>query len=117
MNLKSKENCGFYGDRGTSIGVGAAVIVLTRATPLTGRERYLANEATALALSRMPDGHPRCCKRVARRAMAAAVEFLRHGVGIKLTTDQPVGRHHSERNCQCPEEGCPYYKPLDTVCC
>ena len=48
--------CGFYGACGAAIGVGIAVSVLTGATPLTGKTRSLANEATAFALGKMVDG-------------------------------------------------------------
>jgi len=101
--------CGFYGVCGAAIGVGIAISVLTRATPLTGKERALANEAMAFALTRLLDGYPRCCKRASRTGVEAAVEFLGERMGIFLTVGQSVQCCYSERNRECPKEGCSYY--------
>ena len=76
--------CGLYGDCGAAVGVGIAVSVLTNATPLTGKERGLALGATALALSKLLDDQPRCCKRSSRIAVEAAVNYLEDKLGIKL---------------------------------
>jgi hypothetical protein len=102
--------CGFYGDCGAAVGVGIAVSVLTQATPLTGSARSLAMEATSFALSKLVDGHPRCCKRCARLALEAAVGFMRRRMSIVLE-EQATGvctYHH--RNRECPKEACPYYQ-------
>ena len=107
--------CGFYGACGGALGVGIAVSVLNRATPLTGKERSLANEATAFALSKMLDGHPRCCKRESRNGVEAAVEFLRERMGVALTVGQPLPCHYSERNRECPKAGCYYYTARQTA--
>ena len=61
--------CGLYGDCGAAVGIGIAVSVLTNATLLTGKERGLALGATALALSKLLDDQPRCCKRSSRIAV------------------------------------------------
>jgi hypothetical protein len=102
--------CGSHGSCGAGIGVGIAVSVLTGATPLTGKERALANEATVFALSRMVDGYPRCCKRAGRKAIDAAVDFLRTNLNIELQRSPPVICGYVDRNQQCPKEGCIYYK-------
>lgn len=103
--------CGSHGVCGAAVGVGAAVSVLTQATPLTGKQRTLANEATAFALSRMLDGHPRCCKRASRNAVGAAIDFLSERLGIELKRDAPIRCKHSWRNKECAKEQCPYYEP------
>jgi len=103
--------CGLYGVCGAAIGVGIAVSVLTGATPLTGKRRSLANEATSFVLSGMLDGHPRCCKRAARKAVEAAVVFLRDRMDIILETGRPGRCSHWERNRECPKEECCYYVP------
>jgi len=100
--------CGSHGVCGAAVGVGIAISVLTEATPLTGEQRSLANEGTWFALSRMLDGYPRCCKRASRKALEAAVDFLREKLGIALQKSRPVC-NYSWRNKQCPEEGCPYF--------
>lgn len=101
--------CGSHGVCGAAIGVGIAVSVLTEATPLTGRQRSMAIEATSFTLSRIVDGHPRCCKRASRRALEAAVEFLRDRMNIIVGMGQHVKCTYSERNKECPGETCPYH--------
>ncbi len=101
--------CGSHGVCGAAIGVGIAVSVLTEATPLTGRQRTLANEATQFALARMLDSHPRCCKRSGRRALEAAVEFLREKLGIVLEKHQAIRCNYSKRNRECIKEECPFF--------
>lgn len=101
--------CGFYGACGAAIGVGIAISVLLEATPLKGKERSLAIEATSLALSRVVDGYPRCCKRSSRIALETAVEFLQQKMNIYLKTSAKVRCSYSHRNKECAKEGCPYY--------
>jgi len=104
--------CGCHGVCGAAIGVGIAVSVLTEATPITGRQRTLANEATHFALSRMLDGHPRCCKKASRSAVEAAVNFLREKLYIHLTVNRTVSCDYSGRNRECVKEECPYFSPV-----
>lgn len=101
--------CGFYGDCGASVGVGVAVSVITGATPLTGKNRALAIEATSLALQKILDGGPRCCKRVSRKAVETAVEFLDDRLGFTLSRGQMPECIFVPRNHECIREECPYY--------
>jgi hypothetical protein len=101
--------CGFYGVCGAAIGVGVAVSVLTGATPLTGETRGLANEATTFALYHMIDGGPRCCKRASRKAMEAAVEFLKSRMAINLSQAQEIECRYAGRNRECIQKDCAYY--------
>jgi hypothetical protein len=89
--------------------VGTAVSVLTGATPLTGKTRALANEATAFALNNMIDGGARCCKRASRKALAAAVEFLKNRMDISLKIDKKTKCGYVQRNKECIKKACPYY--------
>ena len=101
--------CGFYGACGGGIGVGIAVSVLTGATPLTGKTRALANEATSFALGKMVDGGARCCKRASRKALEAAVEFMKTRMGIALTPGDKVKCRYVKRNRECIGRECAYY--------
>lgn len=101
--------CGSHGTCGAAVGVGIAVSVLTEATPLTGKPRSLANEATWFALSKMLDGYPRCCKRASRKALEAAVDFLKGKLGIALQMNEPIRCNYSWRNQECTKEGCSYF--------
>lgn len=102
--------CGFYGACGAGIGVGTAVSVITGATPLTGKERGLANEATAYVLGKMVDGGTRCCKRASRNALKAAVEFLKQRMNIHLKLNKKIKCGYVLRNRECIHEACPYYQ-------
>lgn len=102
--------CGLYGTCGAAVGVGVAVSVLTEATPLTGKQRSLAIEATSFALDRMLDGYPRCCKRAGRKALEAAVEFLRKKLNVNLERRDTDKCNYSDRNNECPGEACSYHK-------
>jgi hypothetical protein len=101
--------CGFYGACGAAMGVGVAVSVITGATPVTGKPRSLANEATSLALGKMVDGGPRCCKRASRNAVRTAAEFLETRLGITLPEAGPVACSYVGRNRECIQKACPYY--------
>jgi len=101
--------CGFYRACGAGIGVGIAVSILTRATPLTGDTRKLCLEATSEALAAIADEHPRCCKRASRKAIESAIGFLDLKLGIKLKAGAGDVCHFSRRNKECPLDGCEYY--------
>jgi len=101
--------CGSHGVCGAAIGVGTAISILTGATPLTGKTRTLSNEATMLALSRMLDEHPRCCKRASRMALEVAADFLHDRMGINLDKGQMIRCSYVGRNRECVRENCSYY--------
>lgn len=98
-----------YRDCGSAVGVGIAVSVITGATPLTGKQRTLAMAATSYSQSRMLDEQPRCCKRAARVAVRAAVDFLRDQIDIKLPLSEKIQCTYQVRNQQCAKEKCPFY--------
>ncbi len=103
--------CGSHGACGAAIGVGTAVSVLTEATPLTGKPRGLANEATAYTLNSMIDGAPRCCKRASRKAIEAAIGFLHDRMGITLEKGEEIACTYTDRNRECIFQDCSYYAP------
>lgn len=101
--------CGSYGVCGAAVGVGIAVSILTSATPLTGGPRSLALGATSFTLARMLDEQPRCCKRAARLAVAAAVDYLAEHLGIQLPATRKTICTYISQNEECPRTRCPYY--------
>lgn len=101
--------CGSHGACGGGVGVGIAVSVLTEATPLTGRQRGLANAATAYALNKLTDEGARCCKRSLRRGLEAAVEFLDKRMNIKLNGNPVIKCQYIARNKECILQACPYF--------
>jgi len=106
--------CGYYGDCGAAVGAGIAVSVLTGATPLTGKQRSLAMEATSYALSTLIDDQPRCCKRMSRKAIEAAVEFLKDRLDISLDAAKLVSCNYSYRNKECSKDKCAYYSESES---
>ena len=104
--------CGFYGACGAAVGVGIAISVITGATPLTGKTRTLANEATSLALNRMLDEGPRCCKRASRKAIETAVDFLEKRLDIVLVRKEKPTCRYVPRNKECIREDCEYYEEI-----
>lgn len=105
--------CGFYGDCGAAVGVGIAVSVLTKATPLTGKERSLAMAATSASLTQITDDQPRCCKRSSRLALEIAIDFLKNRMGINLQQEKNIRCVYSSRNRECAREQCRYFQPSD----
>jgi len=103
--------CGFFGDCGACVGAGIAVSVLTQATPLTGKQRSLAMEATSRALANICDNEPRCCKRAVRKSIETAIQFLDEKLGIKLEETGGINCQYPERNKECPKTTCSYYAP------
>jgi 7,8-dihydro-6-hydroxymethylpterin dimethyltransferase len=101
--------CGLCGDCGAAVGVGIAMSVLSRATPLTGKQRTLAIEATSQALAAVCDNGPRCCKRAARQVLEIAVPFLNEKLGTKLEKGSHITCQYTKRNRECIAEACPYY--------
>jgi hypothetical protein len=103
--------CGSHGACAAGLGLGIAVSVLTGATPLKGEPRALANEATSFALGQLVDGGPRCCKRAARNAVAAATLFLKNRMNIELASGERVTCRYAPRNRECIGKACPYFDP------
>lgn len=69
--------CGLYGACGAGIGVGIAVSVLLKATPLTPSERSEGNLATSRILSSIAAaGGARCCKKATRLALEDGMKYL-----------------------------------------
>ncbi len=101
--------CGFLGNCGAAVGVGIAVSVLTQATPLSGKQRSLAMEATSRALANLCNDEPRCCKFAVRNALETAVQFLDEKLQIKLEKMDDIVCQYSERNKECNPNTCPYY--------
>jgi hypothetical protein len=105
--------CGLYGACGGGVGVGIAVSVITEATPLKGPERSLAIAATSSALAKVVDNGPRCCKRMLRLGLEAAIDFLSKTMGITLVTDQVIKCRYIARNKECTLQQCKYFGKIN----
>ncbi len=102
--------CGLQGACGAAIGTGIFVAIATGSTPLDGPRRGLANRMTARALDVVSrTGGARCCKRDSLLSILAAARFAGQHLGVALPA-RGVACEFSERNAQCLEEGCPFYR-------
>lgn len=105
--------CGFWGSCGAGIGVGIAVSILTRATPLSKAEWRMANSATSAALGTIAvHGGPRCCKRNTYLALRQARQLLREQLGVELTDGGVIRCEHARRNRECLAAECPFFSPM-----
>jgi hypothetical protein len=101
--------CGTHGACGAAIGCGIFVSVITRATPLSGQEWRLSNEATAEALQAIAAlGGPRCCKRDSFLAIIAARDFVGDRFGVALPIAEPLLCEFIRLNKECTGQACPF---------
>lgn len=102
--------CGYLGGCGAGISLGIAVSLATGATPLKGRERGLANRASAAGLACAGDGEARCCKRALRKSVGEGRRFFAEELGASLP--RPADRircRDTQRNRECPGPSCPFF--------
>jgi uncharacterized protein len=101
--------CGFQGTCGAGVGNGIFFSMVTAGSPLTGKQRGLANRATAEALSIIGNTNaPRCCKRDTFLALLSAARFARKHLDINFPI-KSVRCEFREMNDECTEVECPFY--------
>lgn len=102
--------CGLQGACGATIGAGIFVSVMTGSTPLSDRERRLANLMTAECLRVVAENcGPRCCKREVFWTIRTAVEFIRRELGVALSLEPLPSCTFSSGNSECIQERCRFY--------
>jgi hypothetical protein len=107
-------SCGINGVCGAAVGVGIFVSLITEATPVSGREWRLSNQATAEALVVIArHGGPRCCKRNTFLALQCAVAFLEENLSVQLPINDPTACEFSSLNRQCRLQSCPFHQCAD----
>ena len=102
--------CGFHGTCGSGVGVGIAVSIASRSTPLHGDERSNALEATGQALTRIAAlNGPRCCPLSAYTSLDLGARVLGE-MGYPLERSAATGRCRSfSYNAECQGVQCPYH--------
>lgn len=101
--------CGFQGACGAAIGAGIFMSIVVGATPLSDRQRQLANLMTAECLQTIAEnGGARCCKREVFQALATAVAFVRRELGVALAASPPPACDFSTLNRECSHGRCPF---------
>ncbi len=100
--------CGFSGACGAAIGLGIAVAVVTKSTPIAREPWKQANNATSCALSTIAEhGGPRCCKRNVWLALEKALSETMFK-GLEIYKKRPVCKYMS-RNKECRKKACPFF--------
>lgn len=106
--------CGFQGACGAAIGTGIFMSLVTGATPLSDRERKIANLITADCLRAIAEnGGARCCKRETIRSIITAVEFVRLELGVELPREPSPVCEFTSRNRECLLERCAFHGSRD----
>lgn len=83
--------CGYYGACGAGVGVGAAISVIFKATPMTPLKRSKAHLVVAKALKEIGKaGGVRCCKRCTRLSIEVAKEFFKEESNVAFPDDYDV---------------------------
>ena len=103
--------CGGWGVCGAVTGVGAALSVINKLSPMTEGDMYGENmEHTSQAVLEMSKiGGPRCCKRNAYITLTNGAKFVNTKYGVKMEYSDIVCEY-SEKNPQCIRERCPFYR-------
>ena len=102
--------CGFWGACGAGISTGMYLSIVTKSTPLAEKEWGLSNQMTARALQKIGEaGGPRCCKRDSYLSIIEAVRFTEEKLGVHMEIKE-FSCTRSDRNNQCIQKACPFYK-------
>ncbi len=102
--------CAFMGACGAAVGVGIAFSLIFGATPLTPRERKIAQSTTLEALKDIAKFKAaRCCQRDSYLALKKAAEISGKYLDIKLKAEYVLKCEQKELNKECIGKGCPLY--------
>ena len=100
----------FGGACGAGISTGMYLSIVTKSTPLAEKEWGLSNQMTARALQKIGEaGGPRCCKRDSYLSIIEAVRFTEEKLGVHMEIKE-FSCTRSDRNNQCIQKACPFYK-------
>lgn len=109
-NSVSGGYCAFMGACGAAVGVGIAFSLILGATPLTPKERKMAQNATLEALKEIAKFRAaRCCQRDSYLALKKAAEISDKYLDIKLKAEYELKCQQSYLNKECIGKGCPLY--------
>lgn len=102
--------CGSRGDCGASVGAGATVSILLKASFKSGKERSLVMKTTANAMLKLAKmGGGRCCKQSVYAAIETCKDILKQELNLELV----IGRNtcsFSGLIADCKMKECPYYE-------
>ena len=95
---------------GAAVGVGIAFSLILGATPLTPKERKVAQNASLEALRDIAKFKAaRCCQRDSYLALKKAAEISKKYLDVELKAEYELKCHQRELNKECIGKGCPLY--------
>lgn len=105
--------CGLWGVCGAVSSIGAALSIIDGTTPLSSDGSWGKHmEFTSKALYSLSQvGGPRCCKRDAFLSFQNAIQYINENYDVELQNAH-IKCSFSEKNEQCIENRCPFYKKL-----
>ncbi len=107
--------CGNYGACGAGIGAGIFLSIYTDTSPMSGKSWQWANELTGICLQALSKvSGPRCCKRTAFLAVAAAVPYINEKLELNMKVNQDIICKYYEKNKECKRVTCPYFPKNNT---
>ena len=102
--------CAFMGVCGAAVGVGIAFSLILGATPLTPKERKIAQSATLEALKEIAKFKAaRCCQRDSYLALKKAKELSKKYLNVELKAEYRLKCQQKEFNQECIGRACPLY--------
>ncbi len=110
--------CGLWGVCGAVSSIGAALSIIDGTTPLSSDGSWGKHmEFTSKALYSLSQvGGPRCCKRDAFLSFQNAIQYINENYDVELQNAQ-IKCSFSEKNEQCIENKCPFYKKKIAFIC
>lgn len=103
--------CGNCGACGAAIGIGMFISIYTGGSPLSLENWQWANEGTGISLLAIAEyPGPRCCKRTTFLAARAGIPYINEKCGLDLTISDDIRCEYHDKNAQCLEEKCPFYR-------
>ncbi len=106
--------CGFWGTCGAAIGAGIAFSVILEATPLTPRQRQMAQGVTAKILEKIAGFQAaRCCQRESVLALQEAAALSKDILPVSLLAEDTLACAQYAMNKECIRKACSLWKSRD----
>lgn len=106
--------CGFWGSCGAAMGAGIAFSVILEATPLTPKNRQLAQGVTAKILERISSYQAgRCCQRETLLALQEAARLSVDILPVSLLASDSLHCSQYQGNRECIRKACPFWETRD----
>lgn len=101
--------CGYWGVCGAAVGSGIYASIVLDGSPLKKETWNVPQTVTVRSLEAITAvGGPRCCKRVSRLALEAAVEWTKEFLGITMPISYPKCSYF-KRNRECLHNDCLFF--------